>query len=328
MIVAVCMPIGVRQIAAIEPNPQSLVSQTGLTPQEAMDGWIALFDGQTTFGFQNSKIIQDGNKELLQGGVTTSEFADFELRIRVVRGGILDVAGEKVTLVAGEKSLQSQSHGRRGPIALSPELAIEHLSLKPLALKPLFNGKDLSGWDRRGRVPAANQRGAKWTVNDKAIRVSGGPEALEYAPPHGIHLFDNFVAQLVVRTMRPAANGGFFFRNEPGKTMMGYEVQLHNSWYDPKSGKHGYTTGGVDDRQQARAPIAADLVPFRMTVLAHGPHIATWVNGYQTVDWVDQRDNHSNPRNGKRLEAGTIQLQAHDPETELEFTGIWLQELP
>src|SRR5688572_30817330 len=90
MIVAVCIPIGLRRIAAVEPNPQSLVSQTGLTPQEAMDGWIALFDGQTTFGFQNSKIIQDGNKELLQGGVTTSEFADFELRIRVVRGGILD----------------------------------------------------------------------------------------------------------------------------------------------------------------------------------------------------------------------------------------------
>jgi hypothetical protein len=326
VVIAICVFVGIGRIDADAPPPQSLVSQTGLTPKEVMDGWIALFDGQTTFGFQNAKIIQDGNKQLLQGGTTTSEFADFELRIRVVGGGSLQVASEEVSLAGGEKSLQSR--GRRGSIGLAPELTIEHLSLKPLALKPLFNGKDLNGWDRRGRVPTGNQSGAHWTVKDNAIHVTGGPEALEYSPRDGAHLFDDFLAQMVVRTKRAGANGGFFFRNEPGKTMMGYEIQLHNPWYDPKGGKHGYTTGGVDDRQQARAPIAADLAPFCMTVLAHGPHIATWVNGYQTVDWTDMRDKHSNPRNGMRLEAGTIQLQAHDPDTDLEFHGIWLQELP
>ena len=182
--------------------------------------------------------------------------------------------------------------------------------------------------DRRGRVPTGNKSGAQWSVEKGVIHVAGGPEALEYAPSEGRHLFADFILQIAVRTRKPGTNGGLFFRNEPGKTMMGYEAQLHNTWYDPMSGKHGYTTGGIDDRQQARAPVAVDEVPFRMTVVAHGPHIATWVNGYQTADWTDTRAPDLNPRKGLRLEPGTIQLQAHDPETDLEFHGIWLRELP
>ncbi|MBL8826188.1 MAG: DUF1080 domain-containing protein, partial [Planctomycetaceae bacterium] len=90
---------------------------------------------------------------------------------------------------------------------------------------------------------------------------------------------------------------------------------------------HGYTTGGIDDRQQARRAVAVDHEPFIMTVVAHGPHLATWVNGYQVTDWTDTRTPHANPRSGLRLEPGTIQLQAHDAETDLEFHQIRVQEL-
>ena len=193
-------------------------------------------------------------------------------------------------------------------------------------MKSLFNGRDLTGWERRGRVPSPSKPGATWTVSNGAIHVLGGPEALEYAPSNGAHLFNDFIAQLVVCTKREGANGGVFLRNEPGRTMMGYEIQLHNTWYDPGGNKHGYTTGGIDDRKQARAAVAVDHVPFRLTIVALGPHLATWVNGYQTTDWTDLRPMNSNPRNGLRLDKGTFQLQAHDPETELEFQGIWIKE--
>jgi hypothetical protein len=110
--------------------------------------------------------------------------------------------------------------------------------------------------------------------------------------------------------------------------MMGYEAQLHHKWYDPASGKHGYTTGGIDDRQQARQAVASDHEKFIMTVVAHGPHIATWVNGFQVTDWTDTRAPHANPRNGLRVEPGTLQLQSHDAETDLEFHQISVQALP
>jgi hypothetical protein len=64
-----------------------------------------------------------------------------------------------------------------------------------------------------------------------------------------------------------------------------------------------------------------------MTVVAAGPHIATWVNGVQMTDWTDTRSPHENPREGLRLKAGTIQLQAHDPETNIEFRRASIAEL-
>lgn len=323
-LLGVC-PFGYGADSQTEEDAKQLLTPTGLTPEESLGGWLALFDGQTSFGFKHAQVLTDGAKRALQGGTTTTEFADFELRIKVIKGGSLQVAGEETRVAAGEKVLSSR--GRRGPVALGSDLVVEHVSLKPLGLKPLWNGRDLTGWDRRGRVPPANQSGAQWSVKDQAIHVVGGPEALEYAPAEGPHLFDDFILQTVVTTCRPGANGGIFFRNQPGKTMMGYEAQLHHPWYDPQSGKRGYTTGAIDDRQQARAPVAVDLVPFRLTVIAHGAHIATWVNGYQTVDWEDTRADDANPRRGRRLDAGTIQLQAHDPETDLKFHGIWLREL-
>jgi hypothetical protein len=59
-----------------------------------------------------------------------------------------------------------------------------------------------------------------------------------------------------------------------------------------------------------------------MTVIAHGPHIATWVNGFQLTDWTDDRPKHDNPRQGLRIDPGTIQLQDHDSGTDVEFRNI------
>jgi hypothetical protein len=109
--------------------------------------------------------------------------------------------------------------------------------------------------------------------------------------------------------------------------MNGYEAQLHNRCEDGDPAKPSkYSTGGIDDRQNARRLVSRDGESFRMTVIAHGPHIATWVNGYQLTDWTDTREKNDNPRKGLRVEAGTIQLQAHDPETDLEFLGIYAAE--
>jgi hypothetical protein len=296
-----------------------------LPAEDAMQGWVALFDRESSYGFVDAKVVLRGDDPALQGGRCSTEFADYQLRVQVLQAGMLTLSGQTIPLSVGSHQLESR--GKLGPIQLSPELIVKAFDLKPLQLRPLFNGRDLNGWDRRGRVPAGKP-GARWSVENGAIRVVGGPEALEYAPAEGKHLFDDFILQLTVRMRRPGTNGGLFFRNEPGLTMMGYEAQLHNPWYDPAAGQHGYTTGGIDDRQQARTAVAVDDVPFRMTVIAQGPHLASWVNGYQTVDWTDTRNPDPNPRRGLRLEPGTLQLQAHDPETDLEFQGIWLQELP
>jgi hypothetical protein len=59
-----------------------------------------------------------------------------------------------------------------------------------------------------------------------------------------------------------------------------------------------------------------------MSVLAVGPHLATWVNGYQVTDWTDTRPPHENARHGLRLKPGTIQLQSRDPATDILFKNL------
>ena len=73
-------------------------------------------------------------------------------------------------------------------------------------------------------------------------------------------------------------NGGVFFRSIPGDFMNGYEAQLFNGCYENDPAKPArFSTGAIDDRQLARRLVSRDLEPLVMTVIAAGPHLATWV---------------------------------------------------
>ncbi len=65
-----------------------------------------------------------------------------------------------------------------------------------------------------------------------------------------------------------------------------------------------------------------------LTIIAHGRHLATWVNGIQVADWTDHRKLSDNARNGCRLEKGPISIQGHDPTTDLSFRNVRIAELP
>jgi hypothetical protein len=74
--------------------------------------------------------------------------------------------------------------------------------------------------------------------------------------------------------------------------------------------------------------MADDFDWFTKTIVATGPHFAVWVNGYQVTDWTDERKPDENPRKGLRLKAGTLQLQGHDPTTDLRFRNLRAAETP
>jgi hypothetical protein len=81
-------------------------------------------------------------------------------------------------------------------------------------------------------------------------------------------------------------------------------------------------------RIPARFQAAQDQEWFTMTVLARGHHFATWVNGIQMVDWIDNRPLRDNARQGCKLEKGPISLQGHDKTTDLYFRNLRIGELP
>ncbi len=155
------------------------------------------------------------------------------------------------------------------------------------------------------------------------INVKNGPGALESEGRYG-----DFVLQFDVLSNGKHLNSGIFFRSIPGQYNNGYECQIRNQWEgDDRNRPVDFGTGGIYRRQPARRVNAEDHKWATMTLHAEGNHIAVWVNGLQVNDWTDTRDPHENPRNGLRTEPGTLQIQGHDPTTDLSFRKLRMANL-
>jgi enamine deaminase RidA (YjgF/YER057c/UK114 family) len=289
----------------------------GLSPKDAAEGWIALFDGQSTLGWKDGQLEQG----MLVRGTTTSFLGNCALSAEVARVGVLKVGGKEYSFRPGKFVLGET--GASGTIELTDGLKLKSLSVKPLSLKAIFNGRDLDGWKRIDRAPIPEERRPVWKVDQGAIIAMGGPGALEYQP----RKFGDFVLQIDVKTRVRHANSGVFFRAIPGDFMNGYEAQVYNRCIDGDPSKPVvWATGAVHDQMNARRVVSRDFETYRMTVIAHGPHFATWINGHQVTDTTDKRAPDANPRKGLRLEPGTLQLQAHDALTDIEFRSIRIGE--
>jgi hypothetical protein len=184
-------------------------------------------------------------------------------------------------------------------------------------MQSTFDGKSLSGWKTYPDMAS------RFTVStDGWLNVKNGKGQLESEKSYG-----NFLMQLQCRTNAAQLNSGVFFRCIAGQQMNGYECQIHNGY---KNGDRNQPvdggTGAIFRRQAARVVAASDRQPLWLTIAADGPHLATWVNGLQVTDFTDQRPAHENPREGLRLEPGTIMLQGHDEKTDVDFRDLSIME--
>ncbi|MBY0459813.1 MAG: DUF1080 domain-containing protein [Gemmataceae bacterium] len=375
-----------------KPKPNTL------TPKEIADGWILLFDGETTFGWTAGSAavsddpkptpkVKDGALVVVGESKTGTRlharaFGDYELSFEVKRNGpskasvgievlhrtengetgssisgrVVDTslcpnAGEwyAFSVKAGDGPNNTYSYAYTGKdekptptstrpnpkvklayasrlaITLEPggEVMLRNIKLRPLNANPLFTGKNLDGWKVNEADP--KRVASKWEVTkDGELSVKNGPGDLVSEKE-----FDNFVLQLECKTNGKALNSGVFFRCIPGQYQNGYEAQIQNAYKDDDRTKPAdFGTGAIYRRVPVRKVVSNDNEWFTMTVVADGKHIATWVNGYQTVDWTDDRKEHENPRNGFRAAKGPISIQGHDPTTDILFRNIRIVELP
>jgi hypothetical protein len=208
----------------------------------------------------------------------------------------------------------------RGFIGLqynSGAVAFRNIRIRPSSLPPIPLNERLDGW--KTELTQASQ----FSVQDEILRISGGPGQLETQAT-----FADFICRLSCRTNAVGLNSGVFFRAIPGELMNGYESQIHNLFQqDDRTLPLDCGTGGIFRRQNARFVNSDDLQWFHKTIIAVGPRISVWVNGYQVSDWTDPRPAHPNPRSGRRLEAGSLILQGHDPTTDILFKEIRVREM-
>ncbi|HEY2882319.1 MAG TPA: DUF1080 domain-containing protein [Pirellulales bacterium] len=194
-----------------------------------------------------------------------------------------------------------------------------NIKLRPLGLKSIYSGKDLAGW----KPPEGNK--SEFAITPEGwLHLQQGKGALE-----SDHKFGDFVLQLESKTGGKNLNSGVFFRSIPGELLNGYECQIHNGFKnDDRTQPVDGGTGAIYRRQAVRKVVPNDQEWFHLTLIATGKHMASWVDGYQVTDVVDERAADDNPRNGSRTAAGTFQLQGHDKNTDVMFRNLQVVELP
>ncbi|MSQ94721.1 MAG: DUF1080 domain-containing protein [Gemmataceae bacterium] len=350
-------------------------AQNKLTPKEIANGWILLFDGETTFGWSQEKgrepmTARDGILNVYNEARFTMPFGDFELsyeyrseapRAHVGVGNLrgpdqaialkvpkdwtkatILVRGNEVRFTGTREEVTRPTKGN-GTIhffeLFGDKLMLRNIKLRPLDGLSLFDGRDLDGWRE---FPGKK---SKFAVIDRAINVKDGPGDLQT-----VRKYKDFILQLECKSNGKYLNSGIFFRCRENEYQNGYEAQIRNEFtkeatqkylveeYDPKTNKLvgkkemmssavDFGTGAIYRRVPARKAMSKDGEWFGMTIVAHGNHLATWVNGVQVTDWYDNRPKSDNARTGCRLEGGHISIQGHDPTTDLSFRNFRIAEL-
>ena len=193
------------------------------------------------------------------------------------------------------------------------------IKLRPLGGKSIFNGKNLTGWK------AIPERKSVFSVTPEGwLNVKNGNGDIQT-----VGQWDDFIFQLDVIANGEHLNSGIFFRGLSGKFWAGYESQIRNQWEgDNRTKPVDFGTGGIYGHQPARKVVSSDNEWFTKTIVAHGNHMAVWVNGYQVSDFTDRRKVSPNARKGCKLDKGIISIQGHDPTTDLSFRNLRIAAMP
>ena len=216
---------------------------------------------------------------------------------------------DKSPVRIGHIGLQSN----RGPVAF------RNIRLRPIELMPQLSLGNLVNFNTDRAEKCSFEVNA-----DKELHVTNGPGQIETKLEYA-----NFVLQLECKVDGVGLNSGIFFRTLREGRWAGYESQINNVFKDDDRSKPAdFGTGGIYRRQPARRIVAEDGEWFFKTIVADGPHVAVWVNGYQVSDWTDTRPEKENAREGLRLGPGVIAIQGHDPTTNFWFRNIQVAELP
>jgi hypothetical protein len=181
-------------------------------------------------------------------------------------------------------------------------IGVAAFSLRSLSApdwKPLFNGKDLSGWKNNGQE--------KWIVEDGTILCESTANKYGYLTTE--KTYRNFDLRLKFKG-EAEGNSGVFLRSkitgidpEHGPDIEGMQVEV-----DPSAGKH---TGGLYEsggRGWVAMPTEAGEKAVKpgawndLEVSAYGNHIVTQVNGVKIVNFTDS---------AQKFNAGVVGLQIH-----------------
>jgi hypothetical protein len=197
------------------------------------------------------------------------------------------------------------------------------MALAPLAAAEkgwtsLFNGKDLTGWK-------VNENTGTFSVKDGAIVANGPRSHCFYVGDFQNHNFKDFELKVDVMTL-PGSNGGIYIQTEyqdqswPAK---GFEVQVNNTYKtDPRR------TGSLYQVKDNEAEVAKDNKWFTEHIIVKGDTISVKIDGKPLLEWTQPADwQGTKEQPERRIRAGTIALQGHDPGSTVYYKNIRIKPL-
>jgi hypothetical protein len=196
-------------------------------------------------------------------------------------------------------------------VRLTQALLKKVLAAQP-PLRPLFNGRDLSGW-----VQVA---GGDWSVEEGVLVARNGRDWTTDPSRTGSWLrsekeYGDFELYLEY-SVGPRSNSGIFFRSaaERNPAFTGYEMQIHDAPGDPPR-KTGPTS--LYDYAAPRKNLVRPAGEWNeVRILARGPRIQLHVNGEMVMDI-----------RGDRSARGYLGLQNHDARSVARFRNVQVLEL-
>jgi len=197
------------------------------------------------------------------------------------------------------------------------------MALAPLAAAEkgwtsLFNGKDLTGWK-------VNENTGTFSVKDGAIVANGPRSHCFYVGDFQNHNFKDFELMVDVMTL-PGSNGGIYIQTEyqdqswPTK---GFEVQVNNTFKgDPRR------TGSLYQVKDNEGEVAKDNKWFTEHIIVKGDTISVQIDGKPLLEWTQPAEwPGTKEQPDRRIRAGTIALQGHDPGSTVYYKNIRIKPL-
>lgn len=204
------------------------------------------------------------------------------------------------------------------------KLALPFLAAALLAAaaepRPLFNGKDLTGWKMVGP--------GRFVVEDGMLKTEGGMGLLHYTGQK----FGNQTIRVVFKTASDRANSGVYIRlPEPAPDPWygvhnGFEVQIDSG------GDEWHRTGAIYSLSRSTKLAQKPQGEWNtMEIELAGPITRVRLNGELVNEFdpskpVPERKQHYEPVRGPRPEYGYIGLQNHDANSTIYFKEVSVVE--
>lgn len=210
-------------------------------------------------------------------------------------------------------------------------LDLRNLELKPLNIRPLFDGTDLTGWksvpfvhpaaggmlrglERAFGGGSAKPHNANWSVHGETIHGEKGPGALETTDAYANFILQVDASATVSKKKRDTVPA-MYLRNQAGALATGYPIEI------------GAESGAI---QGLAAPHKAleEKGFVSETIIAADRQIGIWINGNLVTLYNDTRPEASTPKQGAKTSAGVISLNLPDDAASVDYRTVALAPIP